>query len=156
MKNKFTTLFFAVLFNCLLLVSTSFAQMCTDFKNKTYIAFGETIFDNAAGDDSLKGAFAFKVKFDSNGTNGTARFMVASGLPKQAASQQTIKFLCADTGSFTLTEKNLGDNAYFLFKSFDSGAKIWVKSNIPGRDTPFWMIEQPAEPRGEQFPKKTN
>lgn len=153
MKNKITTLIFTALLSCLSLVSTSSAQTCADFKNRTYVAFGETVFDNRAGDNSLRGAFAFKVKFDANGKKGTARFFTAQNPPEAAASQQTMTFTCADTGAFTLSVKAEGDNAYFNFKTFDKGARIWVKSNISGRDTPFWMIELPANPGGEQFPK---
>lgn len=130
------------------------AQTCSEFKNRTYIAFGETVFDNPAGDKSLRGAFAFKVKFDANGKIGTARMMVAQNPPEAAAKadQLKIKFTCNETGSFTLSNKAEGDNAYFDFKSFDKGARIWVRSNISNRNTPFWMLELPADARGEQFP----
>lgn len=147
-------IFGAIAFFCALFISAQ-AQTCAEFKNRTYVAFGETIFDNPAGDKSLRGAFAFKVKFDANGKIGTARMLVAQNPPEASAKadQLKIKFTCNDTGSFTLSNKAEGDNAYFDFKSFENGARIWVRSNISTRNTPFWMLELPADPRGEQFPK---
>lgn len=155
MKNKITTICFAAFLSCLFLASTSSAQnACADLKNRTYIAFGETVFDNAAGDKTLQGAFVFKVKFNADGTRGEARFMTAYKADDPRAMQQKMTFDCINTpdggSQFKLTEKNTGsDNGYFIFKSFDKGARLRVKSYLAPRGTPFWMVEMPAEPRPE-------
>lgn len=133
---------------------TSSAQnLCAEFKNRTYIAFNEAKFDdfpNAAG--------AFRVKFNADGSIGTARFFTAYTPEAANGLQQKYIFTCKKTGNgdgyFDLT---VGDTKIsaggFLFKSFERGAKVWLKHTVPNRDTPFWMIELPADPRGDQFPK---
>ena len=156
MKNNSGMMIFTMILIVAAFVGTNPAQTCADFKNKTYVAFGETVFDNASGNNRLEGAFAFKVKFNADGTSGTARFLTVHKLNNPTADQQTMTFSCtaaADGGTFTLTEKNKGDNGYFLFKSYDKGARVRLKSYLPARGTPFWMIEQPAAPSVEQFPQ---
>lgn len=158
MKNKGKTLIFAAFLSCLVLVSTNFAQKCGDFKNKTYIAFGETIFDQPANVRILEGAYAFKVRFNADGTSGAARAMTAYKTKDPSGLQEKIKFECISdgdgTGQFHLTISGSGtDKGYYFFKSYDNGSRVRLKSNIKGRDTPFWMVEQPAEPTDEQFPK---
>lgn len=147
--------------SCLLSASTSFAQGCADLKGKTYIAFGETIWDQPANARTLEGAFAFKVKFNADGTQGEARFMTAYKTNDARAMQQKMTFDCINNpngnSQFKLTEKSTGgDNGYFVFKSFDKGARVRVKSYLASRGTPFWMIEQPAEPNPEPLPNTTN
>lgn len=134
--------------------STSSAQNCAEFKNRTYIAFNEAKFDdfpNAAG--------AFRVKFNADGTIGTARVFTAYTPEAANGLQQKIIFTCKKLdnggGFFDLTVGDTKTSAgAFFYKTFDRGAKVWLKHNIPNRDTPFWMIEVPANPVGEQFPKK--
>lgn len=143
----------------MILVCTGFAAfasaqntLCAEFKNRTYIAFNEGKFDdypNAAG--------AFRIKFNADGTVGTARFFTAYTPDAANGLQQTLVFTCKKldngNGYFAVTVGNTKTSAGgFYFKSFERGAKVWMKHDIANRDTPFWMIELPAAPRGEQFP----
>lgn len=155
MKNNLMIKIFMSVLVCTFFAVFASAQNnpCAELKNKTYIAFNEGKFD-----DYANAAGAIRVKFNADGTIGTARTFAAYTLDAANGTHQTIIFTCKKTdkggGYFELTVGNTKTSAgAMFFKSFDRGARLWVKSNIPNRDTPYWMIELPAAPQGEQFPK---
>jgi len=152
MRKNFATLFFAAILGCLLLVSTNSAQKCAEeLKGKTYVGVSEGKFDNFPS-----AAFGFKLTFNSQGNLGMARTLYSYESSGTNAKQEFYAFKCGvlENGQnyFALTVGRTTTSAGNMFyKSFDNGARLLLKSNIPNRDTLFWLYELKPTP-SDPFP----
>lgn len=152
-QNKLMSFIFTAILICTAMVSANFAQKCAEeLKGKTYIGINEGKFDNFPS-----AAFAFKLTFNSKGDLGTARTLYAYESSGTNAKQEFYTFKCAtaDNGQsyFALTVGRTPNSAGSMFyKSFDNGSRLLLKSNIPNRDSLYWLFEVPAMP-SDPFPK---